>query len=153
VSPRKRKSVGLRWLQFNLIGVLGFGVQLLLLALIHYGLGWHYLVATAVAVELAVIHNYFWHERWTWSDHVVEPSLRGAVQRLLVFNGSNGAISLLGNVLLTPLFVLLLGLPVLPSNLAAILACSVLNFTVSHRVVFKRGLATLPGHRPTPMQG
>lgn len=153
MSPSKRKSVGLRWLQFNLIGVLGFGVQLLLLALIHYGLGWHYLLATAVAVELTVIHNYFWHERWTWSDHVVEASWRGALQRLLVFNGSNGAISLLGNVLLTPVFVLLFGVPVLLSNLAAILACSVLNFAVGHRVVFKRSLVPIAGQRPTPMEG
>ncbi len=31
-------------------------------------LGPHYLVATALAVEMAVLHNFFWHRRWTWAD-------------------------------------------------------------------------------------
>ena len=27
----------------------------------------HYLVATAVAIEVSVLHNFVWHLRWTWA--------------------------------------------------------------------------------------
>ncbi len=46
------------------IGLIGFGVQLATLALLVLA-GWPYLVATCVAVEAAVLHNFAWHERWT----------------------------------------------------------------------------------------
>jgi putative flippase GtrA len=29
-----------------------------------------YLAATALAVEAAVVHNFFWHERFTWADRI-----------------------------------------------------------------------------------
>ena len=40
-------------------------MQLSVLALL-VRLGVHYLVATALAVEIAVLQNYYWHVRWTW---------------------------------------------------------------------------------------
>ena len=49
-----------RWLKFNAVGVLGAGVQLCVLAALHRW-GVHYLLATALAVESAVLHNYLWH--------------------------------------------------------------------------------------------
>ncbi len=55
------------WVRFNAVGIIGLVVQLLVLAvLLRFGL--HYLVATTVAVEAAVLHNFLWHERWTWSE-------------------------------------------------------------------------------------
>jgi putative flippase GtrA len=55
------------WLKFNTVGLIGIGVQLFVLALLKSGLGMNYLLATTIAVEIAVIHNFIWHERWTWS--------------------------------------------------------------------------------------
>ena len=49
------------------MGLIGFALQLGVLALL-LRLGLHYLAATALAVELAVLHNFAWHERWTWRD-------------------------------------------------------------------------------------
>jgi len=54
-----------RWLTFNGVGLLGMGLQLTLMAaMIRMGL--HYLAATGLAVEATVLHNFIWHQRWTW---------------------------------------------------------------------------------------
>jgi putative flippase GtrA len=54
-----------RWAIFNGIGLLGVGVQLATLAVMINRLGMHYLAATAIAVEAAVLHNFFWQQRFT----------------------------------------------------------------------------------------
>jgi len=54
-----------RWARFNAVGIMGAALQVAALSLL-VTLGMHYLVATALAVEAAVLHNYVWHRRWTW---------------------------------------------------------------------------------------
>ena len=68
------RSMAVRWLKFNAVGGLGMIVQLATLAVLKNGLGVDYLLATAIAVEAAVIHNYFWHERFTWAGRSVAAS-------------------------------------------------------------------------------
>ncbi len=58
----------IRFLRFNFVGALGIGVQLAAVTLLVGVLGLHYLVASALAIEMAVLHNFAWHERWTWRD-------------------------------------------------------------------------------------
>jgi putative flippase GtrA len=58
----------LRFLRYNLVGALGIFVQLFAVSVLVSGLGVHYLVGAALAIELAVLHNFAWHERWTWAD-------------------------------------------------------------------------------------
>jgi len=60
----------IRWLKFNAVGLMGICVQLAILALLRSGLGWNYLLSTALAVEITVIHNFLWHERFTWADRL-----------------------------------------------------------------------------------
>lgn len=129
-----RKVLGLRWLKFNLVGALGIGVQLAVLAALT-ALGLGYLAATALAVEAAVLHNFLWHERMTWRDRAI-PLFRPTLGRLLRFQLANGLISLLGNLALMRLLVGTLHLPVLAANLGAIAVCGVVNFLVSDRLVF-----------------
>jgi putative flippase GtrA len=57
-----------RWLKFNFVGALGIGVQFAVLFLLKSLLHFDYLVATAIAVEAAVMHNFVWHEQFTWVD-------------------------------------------------------------------------------------
>jgi dolichol-phosphate mannosyltransferase len=105
--------------------------------------GLHYLAATALAVELAVLHNFAWHERWTWRDRPagrVGPStgLRaGRLQRFWLFHAANGLVSLAGNLVLMRLLVGLFGMPHLPANLLSVLACALVNYTASDRLVFR----------------
>ena len=124
----------MRFLRFNGVGVAGFVLQLGILALL-LAAGVHYLLATALAVEAAILHNFLWHERWTWRDRPATG--RGRLARLWRFHALNGVVSLVGNLALMRLFVGTFGLPAMPANLAAVLCCSLVNYYASDRLVFE----------------
>lgn len=130
-------GLGRRWLKFNAVGVLGFLVQIAALALFVSGLRMNYLLATALAVETAALHNFVWHEHYTWRDRTRQ-SPGGALGRLVRFNLTTGALSIAGNVVLMRVLVGRLRVPYLAANVLAIVACSVANFAASHWLVFGR---------------
>jgi len=124
------------WLKFNAVGIVGIGVQLAALAILRTGLGVDYLIATFLAVETAVLHNFVWHERWTWVERTRQ-SAGGVVGRLFRFHLANGLISIAGNLVLMWLFVSRLHLHYFLANLIAIGTCSIVNFFASDRLVFR----------------
>jgi putative flippase GtrA len=125
------------WLKFNAVGMVGVAVQLLALAVFKSGLRLNTMTATFLAVETAVLHNFFWHERWTWIERTrVKTSVRDVLSRLIRFNMANGLISIAGNLLLMWILVDRIHLQYLAANLIAIGTCSLINFLVSDRFVF-----------------
>ena len=114
-----------RFARFNVVGAIGFVLQVALLTLLVRA-GVPVVAATLVAVEAAVLHNFAWHERWTWGR-------RGALGR---FHLTNGAISLAGNIVVTPLLISE-GVPLLAANLSAVIACALINFLAAQLVVFR----------------
>ena len=134
-----------RWLKFNSVGGLGIGVQLLVLTVLTELMGLHYLPATALAVEAAVLHNFVWHERWTWLDRTAG-NRQASWHRLLRFNLSTGVISILGNLALMSVFVGWAGLQPTAANLITIAVCHVFNFLASDRFVFRPRRESLDTH-------
>jgi len=132
--------------KFVIVGCLGFVLQLLTLSALTSLAGWPWLPATAAAVEAAVLHNFVWHEWWTWGDRRFGGFARVAgahtFGRLVRFNVATGLISIGGNLILMEILVEALGLPPLIGNAIAVGLLSVVNFIVSDRWVF-----TLP---PSP---
>jgi putative flippase GtrA len=127
------KDIGTRWLKFNTVGGIGIGVQLLILAGLKSVLHLDYLAATACAVEAAILHNFFWHERFTWVDRA-----RGrGFTRLFKFNLTTGMVSLAGNLLLMRIFVGAWHIEYLVANCIVISVCSLFNFVASDRFVFR----------------
>jgi len=126
----------IRWARFNAVGLMGVTVQIAILSYLRGVWNVHYLPATALAVELAVLHNFFWHERWTWSDRIAAANT-SVPGRLLRFNMTVGAISIVQNLFLMELLVAGLNLHYLPANLLAIASCSTLNYFSSNWLVFK----------------
>jgi putative flippase GtrA len=124
-------------MKFNAVGGIGIGVQLAALAILRSWLKLDYLLATGLAVEIAVIHNFLWHERYTWADRPARRPVQSLV-RLAKFNASNGAVSIVGNLLLMRLLVGELKLNYVVSNLIAIVVCSAVNFLLGDRFVFER---------------
>ena len=124
-----------RWMKFNLVGGVGIAVQLLMLWLLT-ACGVGYLLATATAVESAVLHNFVWHERFTWVDRRNGRFLQTAA-RLLRFNLSTGTVSIVGNLLIMRLLVGQAHVRPILANMIAIAICSILNFIVSDRWVFR----------------
>ena len=123
------------WLKFNTVGLLGMGFQLVALAVLKGGLGLNYLAATLIAVESAVLHNFIWHERWTWWERT-RRNASGVLGRLFRFHMANGLISIVGNLALMWLLVSRLHVHYLVANVTAIAACAILNFLASDRLVF-----------------
>ena len=130
-----RISIFLRWWRFNLVGGIGIAVQLGLLFLLKNAVHFNYLAATALAVEATVIHNFLWHERYTWADRV-RLTWRDSLPRLLRFNLTNGAVSIAGNLGLMKLMVDMGHMNYLVANAIAIALCSLVNFIVSNEYVF-----------------
>ena len=129
------------FIRFNIVGVMGFAVQLTTLAALH-SMGVPIPAAACLAVEAAILHNFFWHERWTWPGLVAG----GRAARLVRFHLSNGLISLSGNAVMTSALVGI-GAPLLAANLAAVLACALLNFAAAQVWVFcAKTWPTLDGH-------
>lgn len=125
-----------RLIAFATVAAGGLVLQLVTLAVLTMAVDWPYVPATAVAVEVAVLHNFWWHERWTWSDRRL-PAVRGA-QRLRRYHVTTAMTSIGGNLLLTAAFVELANVPVLAANIAAVGAMAAANFFVADRWVFAR---------------
>ena len=125
----------LRWVKFSFVGLIGVGVQLCALFCLIRVARVNYLVATVLAVGCAVMHNFTWHQRFTWRDrgrtHFVE-----TLERLFRFNTGNGAISLVGNLILMRLLVGQLHSGAMLANVISIAVCALANFVVSDRWVF-----------------
>lgn len=123
-----------RWMKFNAVGLLGIAVQLgSLWILVELG-RLRPLPAAAMATELAVLHNFLWHTRWTWADR--PGSIGESLERLLKFNLTNGAVSLAGNLIVMTALTGLAHVPYLASNMIAIAVCSLANFSLSENWVF-----------------
>ena len=124
-----------RWLVFNAVGTMGVGVQLTVLVSLTEVLDLNYLVSTVLAVESAILHNFAWHEHWTWRDR--GPGIHGRWMRLAWFNLVTGALSISSNVVLTALYVSTFGVHYAIANLMAIATCSLLTFVANDRFVFR----------------
>jgi putative flippase GtrA len=120
-----------RWLKFNAVGFGGILLQLAALALLTGALRMNYALATALAVEAAIIHNYFWHQHYTWADR---SKTRAS---FLKCNLTTGTFSIAGNVAMMGLLVGKLHFHYLLGNGLSIAACSIANFLVSDRFVFE----------------
>jgi putative flippase GtrA len=133
-------STLLRWCKFNLVGGIGIAVQFAALFLLKGVLRFNYLAATAIAVEAAVVHNFVWHEQFTWVDRTradgSQPRWQRSLSRLVRFNLTNGAVSILGNLALMKVMVGLGHMNYLIANAVAICLCSLANFLVSETWVF-----------------
>jgi putative flippase GtrA len=131
------KATLVRWCKFNLVGGMGIVVQFAALFVMKSLMGFDYMFATAIAVEAAVVHNFVWHEQFTWADRI-HRSWRASVRRLLRFNVTTGAVSILGNVSLMKVLVGQGHVNYLLANGIAIALCSIANFLVSDEWVFEK---------------
>ena len=131
----------IRWSKFNLVGAAGVAVQLAALAVFNRWTGGHYMVATAAAIELTLLHNFAWHLHFTWRDRHDDSAL---LEQIVRFHLSNGLVSMAGNLALMRLLVDRAHLTPLVSNGIAILCCSILNFCLGEHWAFAAKDAAIP---------
>jgi putative flippase GtrA len=124
-----------RWAKFNMVGAVGMAVQLGSLALINRLAPGHDMVATAIALEITLLHNFVWHLHYTWRDRRCQ---NATARQLIRFHLSNGLVSLVGNLALMPVLVDGARIPVITANAIAILCCSIVNFFLGDQWAFVR---------------
>jgi dolichol-phosphate mannosyltransferase len=118
-----------RFCRFGVVGLMGAAVQVAAFhALIHWA-GVVPVAAAPLSVELAILHNFFWHDRFTWSD-------RKPPGRLWRFHVANGLVSIVGNTLLAWWLVEQLHIAAAPAAIVAIAVCAPVNFWVADRWVY-----------------
>lgn len=126
----------IHFIRFNVVGLIGFALQTgALFVLTHAPHPFGYLAATATAVELAVLNNFVWHQRWTWRDRP-SATTGETLGRLAKFNVTNGAVSITGNLIFMSILVGQMGFPIAGANLASVAACSICNFFLADRIAF-----------------
>jgi putative flippase GtrA len=130
-----------RFWTFTATGAIGFVVQVAALALLVRG-GLHYLAATVIAVELAILANFVWHARWTWRDRPAR-SVREQIRRFVVFNTLTAGTSVLGGIIITAALVEMLSLTPVVANIISVVALGVLNFVGANSLVFRAGAAAM----------
>jgi len=91
---------------------------------------------SSLAVEMAVVHNFVWHQFLTWKDRSSEKRYDW-LKRLFAFNLTNGAVSLAGNLFFVWLIIGRQRIWLLAANLFAIAVCSVINFVLSDKLIFR----------------
>jgi putative flippase GtrA len=122
-----------RFMRFSAAGVGGFIVQIATLAALTHLFSIHYVTATLLAVEAAIVVNFAWHEHWTWRDR----EKRGVMARFLRFNALTAVTSLLGSVVVTTFLVETASMDPIVSNAISVIALGALNFVGSERFVFR----------------
>jgi putative flippase GtrA len=138
----------IRWAKFNLVGVVGMGVQLGVLALLGRVMRGHYLWATAAAIEVTLVHNFVSHWRFTWRERRGDGI--GWLRRMVRFQAANGAVSMAGNLGLMRLLVSGAGMPLVAANALAIVCCSAVNFAAGEWWAFAR--ADAHGGKPGELE-
>jgi len=122
----------MRIVKFSAVGAMGIAVQVAVLAALTH-IHVHYLIATIAGVEAAVLHNFCWHQRFTWRDRGV----CNVWTRLARFHLSNAGISLVGNVVVMRVLVGVFRMPPIAANLFAIAVCAAVNYLASDYWVFE----------------
>lgn len=120
----QRSSAAGRFVKFGIVGATGVAVNTAMLYVGHELGGLPLVLASALAVEIAIIHNFLWNNLWTFSQKSID------LHRLVKFN-----LVSLGGLLITVLvlysLVEWLDLHYLVANLLAIACATSWNFFVN----------------------
>jgi putative flippase GtrA len=150
MNRRARRPPLRRPIAFLAVASGGFLIQTATVALLARGTRVPPELATALGVELAVVHNFWWHDWWTWADRSRGAEPRCA--RFVTYQLATGITSLTGNLLVVAIAVRALAFGPTVANVIAVAIMSVANYLVADRWVFARhavataaAMATLHG--------
>lgn len=137
-----------RGIRFAIVATIGMAVQLAVLVLLVRAAGVDLAPATAAAVALTVVHNYAWHEQWTWRDRAGVTG-RQRMLRFVRYLAVTGSLSVLGSVAVTVVLARHLRVPLPIANVVAVGVLGAANFAAAHRLVFLPRRA--PARRAAPL--
>jgi len=122
--------------KFGFVGLLGVAVNLGLLYLLGITLGLHRGLAWFLAVEGSILHNFAWHEWFTWSDRR-QGGWFGLIRDAIAFHLAVAGAALINGLVFVALS--LMGAPLLLAGGTGIAVGTVFNFITADRWVFRPG--------------
>jgi putative flippase GtrA len=126
-----------RLARFAIAGAGGFILQIATLAVLVQAAHLHYVAATIVAVEAAILLNFVFHEHWTWGARV--QGCKGAGVRLLRFNVLTAVTSMSGSIIVTTFLVETASMDPIMANAISVIVLGGINFIGSDKFVFRAG--------------
>ena len=134
LSDIVRRIPIVRLFKFSSVGLSGVVVNLgLLWLLTTFVFGENlYLLAAVISIEVSVINNFYWNDRWTFRDRRDGSSVW---VRLLKFHGSR-FLGILTNLLVLYILTDIIGLYYIISNIFAIGAGTLINYLTSGKFVW-----------------
>jgi dolichol-phosphate mannosyltransferase len=120
--------------KFLCVGAMGVVVNSAALWMLVHHLGWPYLVSSPVAIQLSIVHNFIWHDRWTFNDRRANGTWFARLKSYEVVTLAGMAL----NWVLLMVLVGWAGQPLLLANLCGIAAGTLLNFAMSKLWAWKR---------------
>jgi dolichol-phosphate mannosyltransferase len=121
--------------RFIVVGVSGLIVNMVVLYVLTSIIGIFYLISSLIAIELSILNNFLWNDRWTFCrdpDHY----LSNTWERLGVYHLISAG-GLLINVGILFILTEYFGIYYLISNLIGILIAFAWNFTVNRQITWK----------------
>jgi dolichol-phosphate mannosyltransferase len=125
-----------QFIKFGIVGGSGVVVNAGLFRLFFKYGGLDYRVASIIAIEIAIINNFFWNYLWTFRERRTK-SFRDMLYALVRFNVSSGLTALVVNWGILVLLKEMLGMYEEGANLIGIAAGTLANFLMSHLWAFK----------------
>jgi putative flippase GtrA len=139
-EARPGRDTVVRPLRYLAVATLGAGVQAIVVAAAAAA-GMPPVTATLLGIEAAILHNFAWHDRWTWQDR---PRREPRALRLARYNGAMATTSLaLGGAVSWVVFEWAGGGLVI-ANVAAVAAGAIANYYASDRLIFRKRLWSEP---------
>ena len=135
-----------RPLRYLAVAALGAGVQAIVVALATAA-DIPPITATLLGIEAAILHNFAWHDRWTWQDR---PRREPRALRLARYNGAMATTSLALGAAVSWVVLEGAGAGIVVANVAAVAAGSLANYYASDRFLFRgaSARARTPGDGP-----
>jgi putative flippase GtrA len=126
----------IRFLKHNLVGLQGLLWKMIVMVLFKEVLKAGYLLSTVCAVEVVLLHNFFWHQHWTWKDRSEGLTFYLLLFRLMRYHFCTGLTAMVVNLGMMRLLVGALGVHYLPALLLATGFSGTLNFLMAALVIF-----------------
>jgi putative flippase GtrA len=126
-----------RWGIFNLVGFGGFVLQIGTVAVLTRVFGCPSIVSTAIGLEVAALHNFVGHSRWTWNERSPVDTAGSWTVRFVRYQVAK-TVSLAASLSITTLLVYFAHLPVELASAMAVVICALPNYFVAEHLVFTR---------------
>lgn len=138
-----------RFLRFQVVSIGGTLVNMGTLWLLYRKLQLPLVIASACAIELAIIHNFTWHYFLTWKDRIKKHSVPDYFKRLAHYNIVTASIDFIVNISILKTLVKYTDMHFQLANLIGMAACPLFKFLANEFLVFRKKLLH-PQQEETP---